>query len=491
MSSNEHIIHVDRVKPHTSKKKRRRIIIVLVLLIAAAGGAYWYLNQSAQPEIMTISSYDAVNVTSGDLVSTTEASGTVVLPNQVTIVNTKEGYIKELLVAEGDEITTEDVLLVMDVPEYEEQMETYEVQLEQANIEYDSQVYSYDYQIAGYQKSIARVDEDITEAQADIEAITSRSLYDLRTLQLKIDRLTAQIETARADVTEAAALAELRTSYKTSYEAAVDTLDSLLESKEDYELQLADTYDSLYETALKDLKALQESKADYESDLANTQANREFYIAKQESNISQIQLNISQLKNDIQELNITSPIAGEILSINGDAEIEGNYLSSSESLFVVADRSQVYVDLDVYEQYAGLLEVGDPVSLTIGTETMSAEIIRIGKVASLDSDGLTATIAIRVRPQTDTVLNPGASAVSSITLGTQENTLLLPRGSYLTTGSQKYLYVVDGDKAYKTEVTFGEIQGNKVEVISGVEAGDTVITSSYQGFIAEDVIRLQ
>ncbi len=491
MSTEEHIIQVNKVKPHTSKKKRRRIIIVSILLLALAGGAYWYLTQATQQEVLTISSYDEINVTLGSLVSTTEASGTVVLPSQVTIINSDDAYVKELLVTEGDEITTEDILLIMDVPEYEEQMETYEVELEQANIELDSQISQYDYDIQTLRLKIARTIEDIAGAEADIEEITSDSLYEIKTLQLELDRLIEDIAEATVEVEEAEALSNLRTTYSETYENALDSLEALIENKEDLEAQLAETYADTYEGAVETLEALKENHEDYESELTQTIAEREYYIAKQNSNIRQIALNISQLEEEIADLHLTSPIAGEILSINEDAEIIGNYLDSSTSLFIVADRSDVYVDLDIYEQYSSLLEIGDPVELTIGTETMESEIIKIGKVASLDSDGLSATITIRVRPITDTVLNPGASAVSSIILGIQENALLLPRGAYLTTGNQKYLYVIEGDKAYKTEVSFGDIEGNSVEILSGVDAGDTIITSSYSNFIGEDVIQLQ
>jgi hypothetical protein len=39
-------------------------------------------------------------------------------------------------------------------------------------------------------------------------------------------------------------------------------------------------------------------------------------------------------------------------------------------------------------------------------------------------------------------------------------------------------------------VTFGEIQGSQVEVLNGLEAGDTIISSGYQDFIDQDVISI-
>ncbi len=430
MSSEDKIINVDKVKPHSSKKKKRRVLIVFLLLVVLAGGIYWYLNQSVSSDLVTISNYTTSSVVAGDLVSTTEASGTVVLPNQVTIVNTQEGYVDSLYVSEGDSITSDDVLVKFSVLEYDEEMESYTLELKQANIELESEL--------------------------------AANEYTLNTLETEISRLQDQIASATEEKEKYEKLSEIKNSYLTSYDNAVSSLETLNQSLSDKQAELA-----------------------YQKNI------QEINIEKQKASIEKIELNISQLQKEIEALNITSPMAGEVLSINEDLMIQGNYLSASQSLFTVADRSKVYVDLDIYEQYASLLEVGDSLELTIGTETMNATIVSIGKVASMDSDGLSATITIRVKPDTQTTLNPGASAVASIVLGVEENVLQLPRGSYLTTGNQKYVYVVDGDKAYKTQVVYGDIQSNTVEIVSGLKAGDQVITSSYQGFISEDVIQLK
>ena len=130
-------------------------------------------------------------------------------------------------------------------------------------------------------------------------------------------------------------------------------------------------------------------------------------------------------------------------------------------------------------------------TVTIGSDTMNAEIIKIGKIATMDDDGLSAMVTVRAKPDTDKSLTPGASAVASITLGIENNVLLLPRGSYLTTGSQKWIYRIEGDKAYKTEVNFGSIEGTEVEILSGLSEGDRIITSSYQNFIDEEVIEIK
>jgi HlyD family secretion protein len=69
--------------------------------------------------------------------------------------------------------------------------------------------------------------------------------------------------------------------------------------------------------------------------------------------------------------------------------------------------------------------------------------------------------------------------------------MMIPRGPYLTTGSQRYLYKVEGNVARRVDVTFGVMEGNTVEVLTGVEAGDEVITSGYQNFIEFEQITLE
>lgn len=429
MSQDENIVQVGSVRPHTSNSRRRRVLIAIILIGALGGGIYYYLNRSTQPEIVSISSYETAAVTTGSLVSTTDASGTVVLPKQITIMSPENGYVASLEVAEGDTVSTTDVLAVLEVPDLEDKRDGLEIQLRQANLELENLRLEYAYTIRNLEISLERFEDDIDEARQEVE---------------KMEELST-----------------LRSSRVSDYESAVEELDRLLESKEDL------------------LLAIEEQKA-----------KENISIRKQEATIQQLNVDLAQVLEDIDGAHITSPIAGEILSINEDLEITGSYIQERDPLFVVADRSEVYVDLDVYEQYAECLEIGDIMTVTVGTSTMEAEIVRIGKIASMDTDGLSATITVRARPITEAKLTPGASAVASMVLGIQEDTLLLPRGAYLTTGNQKYVYVVHDDKAYKTKVTYGNIQGTDVEIIEGVSEGDIIITSTYQSFIGEDVIQL-
>jgi HlyD family secretion protein len=98
---------------------------------------------------------------------------------------------------------------------------------------------------------------------------------------------------------------------------------------------------------------------------------------------------------------------------------------------------------------------------------------------------------VKVKPEQDSAtLLLGNTAVGTIDLGTTEDALQLPRGPYLTTGSERYLYKVEGATAQRVVVSFGSTEGSTMEVLSGVQAGDIVIISGYQNFIEYEQIAL-
>ncbi len=426
----ERIINVKNVTPSGSRKKRRGRIIAVVVIAAIAAGSYLFFRIKSPVETISIHSYTSATAEYGQLVSTTEASGTVVLPRQVTIVSPVEGYADKLLTEEGAYVTRNDILATLDAPDLENTRDDLTVSLNQALIELESIKNDYNYQI--------------------------------KSIKIQLARLKTDMEDAAEDVMTLKQLSELKSSRKADYEDAVDMYEGLKEQNEDLEISLEET------TAKMDIA-----------------------VRKQQASIDKIQTSLNHILEDIEETRIKSPIEGEVLTVNESLAIPGSLIGKTDVLFTVADRTESYIDFDVYEQYADQLKPGGTMTVTIGSETMQAEIVKIGKIATMDSDGLSAMVSVRAKPVTKESLTPGASAVASINLGLQEHVLLLPRGAYLTTGSMKWVYRVEEGKAYKTEVTLGTVEGNSVEVLSGLKSGDKIITSSYQNFIDEDVIEIK
>jgi HlyD family secretion protein len=430
MELDRKIIHVENSSPLISKKKKKQAYITAGILGGIITLVIAVILIMSTRDILVIGDYTIAEVVTGPLVSSTEASGTVILPTQVSIVSMEEGYANKIYVNEGDTVTGSTILAVLDVPDLEETRDD--------------------------------LKNDLETQSMVLEEIKLNQEYTIKELEISLSRLFDEIMEAGLDLEAEKELQELKSSRVSEYEFAEETLVSLKEQKEDLLFNI--------------------EKQKKTSELS---------IKKQIALINQIQVNLNRVEQDIADAQITSPISGDILSLNEDLTVPGSLIKQNSALFTVANMEDIYIDLEVYEQYSSYLEIGGDMELVMSTAIVEAEITQIGRVASLSSDGLAATISVRAKPIGTTDLTPGASAVAEIPLGTKENALLLPRGSYLTTGGQKYVYKIDGSNAYKTEIVFGEIQGSLVEVLSGLEAGDQIIISSYQNFIDQDMIEVK
>jgi HlyD family secretion protein len=429
--NNEHrIVNIADVKPRSAKGKKAKSIIAIVGMAAVAISLVAIFGTAGAKKIPSIKGYTVATVDKGDFVKTTEASGTVVVPTEIGVVAPETGYARSLLVAEGDTVANGKVVATMSVTGLIENKDDYTAQLAAARVALDDLENDYDYQIATLDTSIKRLDAQIVDAQKTVE-------------------------------TKKALLA-LKSSKQSDYDDAVDALQTLEQKRED---------------------AVSERQNDVvKKDLA---------LKKQQATIDQLKVSLDRTDASIEALRIKAPMAGEVLSIASKLSVPGSLLTLNETLMTIADRAGTYIDFEVDEQYVSVLNVGDSLTATIGTKTVIAKITAIGKVASLSSDGLTATVAVRAKPESASTLTPGASAVATITLGTKANTLVLPRGAYLTTGGQKYVYKIAGNIATKSLVEFGDIQGNKVEVTKGLAAGDKIISSGYADFIDNDRVELK
>jgi HlyD family secretion protein len=434
MSEASHrIVDVDNVKPYRSPKQRKQVLIaIVVVLIVAAVGAAAYLFLAPRKQTYTLRSFDTATVQVGSLVQTTQASGSVAIPVQMNVPSPEEGYAAGLYVAEGDSVVKGQILAKIDVPDLESELVDARSNLADARLTYDKTVAQDKINIERAQRAIASLDVDVANAQVER------------------DRLTK--------------LVAINSSRKSDLDAAQKTLDKQIASKREKELQLEE--------------------------------DRQLYAIEEKARlaaIADLETTISRLLERTRATSIAATMSGEVLDIDSTAGVAGSLIASGKTLFTIADPASAIVELEVLEQYSGLLSVGQSVKLTVGSTTLGGAITSIGKVAQQSSDGLGATVVVKVRPDGNagSSLLLGNTAVGELVLGTKENAMTLPRGPYLTTGSQRYLYKIEGSTARRIAVTFGVTEGNTVEILSGVQAGDEIITSGYQNYVEYEEITLE
>ena len=431
------IINEDNVKPFRSpQQKRQRVIAVFVVLgvIGLAAAAYFLLVP--KEESYRLADYQSVYVLRSDLVQSIQASGTVTIATELELPSPEAGQAAQLFVSEGDQVVTGQVLARIDVPDLQEDLYDLQADLDSATRSYQKNTQQNEVTINRKIRDIKAAEKDIAEQEEEVERV--------------------------------AALVKINAARQSELDAEQQKLDDLVDAKTEKEIQLEE------DSRLQDL--------DEEI---------------QRANIEGIQTKIDRLEARITDATIRSPMDGEVISIEKKLGVPGSKIGNAAALFTIVDPDSAVVELEVEEQYSSALQEGDSVELTISNRKLTGTIESVGRVAQMSSDGLSATIAVVVQPNIDPadpnadVLLQGATAVGVFELGMKAGALILPRGPYLTTGSQRYLYKIDGDTAIRIDVTFGDVQGNEIEVLSGVEEGDNIITSGYQNYIEYQNVRLE
>jgi len=174
---------------------------------------------------------------------------------------------------------------------------------------------------------------------------------------------------------------------------------------------------------------------------------------------------------------IASPIAG---IVTARAVNPGTSVDASTPLVTVVDLSTVWVVGDVYERDLSLVSVGSQAEVTTGAFPDA----RIGgKVAYIDpqvrSETRTARIRIEV-PNPQQQLRLGMYAdVTVTTPGTKTQSVLIPRSAVQNVADRTVVYLVDrqaSGRFIEREVRLGQLSGDQVVVVSGLQRDDQVVS---------------
>ena len=159
----------------------------------------------------------------------------------------------------------------------------------------------------------------------------------------------------------------------------------------------------------------------------------------------------------------------------------GADVKEGDKLAAVADLSTQFIKSSVSVSQAERFVVGTPAEVTVGQNQYPAVVSYISPQAQQGQEGAMVDVYLELI-EGGSQLRPNSSVTANIHLGIYRNSLSLPRGAYLTSGQQLFVYVIEGSKLCSEMFNSGLIQGNNIQILSGLNAGDKVIISSYDQF---------
>jgi membrane fusion protein (multidrug efflux system) len=152
----------------------------------------------------------------------------------------------------------------------------------------------------------------------------------------------------------------------------------------------------------------------------------------------------------------------------------GTLISPGTVITTLDDTSVIKLDFAVPESYVSQLRVGQ--SVAARTNAWPGRSFS-GKVVSVDSRVDPATRSVTVRalvPNREARLKPGMFLAVSVAQD-QRPALVIPEEALVPEQARQFVYVLDGTKVAKREVTLGRREPGFVEIASGLAAGDVVV----------------
>ena len=177
---------------------------------------------------------------------------------------------------------------------------------------------------------------------------------------------------------------------------------------------------------------------------------------------------------------IYAPISGAVDEV---LIKEGEMAMAGMGAVRVVQLSNLKITVDLSENYISSIKKNDPVQVSIPVigKELQLKVDAVSQV--IDPDNRTFQIEIKI-PRGEQGIKPNMLAVMTINDYTNPEALAVPLNIVQETESDRFLFVADrlnGDWiARKQIVTIGQIQDNRVEVLSGLEEGERVVTLGFQ-----------
>ena len=204
-------------------------------------------------------------------------------------------------------------------------------------------------------------------------------------------------------------------------------------------------------------------------------------VATVETNLekAKLELQIKQQEKTVVEL--ITPMDGTVVSISADV---GERIGT-QTLITIADLSQPYLEIFIDETDLDKIQVGNPVEVTfeaLPDDIFDGNIIEVnpGLVQENRVQAIRALVRLDAASYAKPVSLPiGLNASVDVTAGKATNAVLIPYGALRQINPGEYeVYVMVNNLPEPRPVSVGLTDYNYAEILSGLEAGEIVVTGN-------------
>jgi multidrug efflux pump subunit AcrA (membrane-fusion protein) len=196
---------------------------------------------------------------------------------------------------------------------------------------------------------------------------------------------------------------------------------------------------------------------------------------------------LAQEQIRLQNTLVVAPFQGEIIRKCVDA---GALVSSSTPIVSLVHTMTLKIVANVLERDIPLLKPG--MKAKIQAEAYPGKVFE-GKVARVNTGLELATRTLQAEieiPNSSRLLKPGMFARIEVVLLEKPEVLAIPSNAVIEEQGERFVYVVQGNKAVRTPILTGIEQDRFVEVKEGLKEGDQVVTRGQEAIRENTTLRV-
>lgn len=184
------------------------------------------------------------------------------------------------------------------------------------------------------------------------------------------------------------------------------------------------------------------------------------------------------MRQQLDDCEIRAPFDGLL----GDRLVSpGQVITRSTRITTLIDISPIKIDFRVPERLIGRLRIGQTIALRVPAypdESFEGEVFFIDN----EVDPATRSVLVKaMNPNPDHRLRPGMFGNLDLVLHTRENAVVIPDAALIKQGDRTFVFVIDeNDTAQMRPISTGIRMAGRVEVTSGLAAGERVVREGIQ-----------
>ena len=233
--------------------------------------------------------------------------------------------------------------------------------------------------------------------------------------------------------------------------------------------------------------ARREKRRAYEHAIADADLYDErlsFELRATEFEVNTQELVVEDLRRRVAGLSIQSPVDGIVgdLLVNQKAAV-----ARDTPVMAVVDLSRFEIDALIPESYADDLAIGMGAEIWVGGQQYP------GQLVAVSPEVVNNQVASRVRfaGESPTGLRQNQRLTTRILLAEYSDVLMVQRGQFLDSGGGRLAYVIGQDgTATRRQIETGARGLGEVEIVAGLEPGETIVISNLDPFRGADTVLL-